>query len=130
MLRCRLVTMQRLQTLLAAPGIALALAGCSHNAPAPDANPQVLAALNAQLRVVHGETTWVTRGRGYELVGRNGGELAAVQPGLERAAAFLAQIYPHDSLAPIVVTLRRPTPPGKPLVAAAPTPADMTGTLV
>lgn len=79
---------------------------------------------------MRGETTWVARGRGYELVGRTRSDLAAVEPALERSATFLAQIYPADSVAPIVAAIRREVAPGKPFVTAAPVPSDAKGAQV
>jgi hypothetical protein len=53
-----------------------------------------------------------------------------VQPELDRATTFLSQIYPHDSIAAIVATVRRAPLPEKPFVAAAPVPTDEKGTRV
>lgn len=53
-----------------------------------------------------------------------------MQPGLDRAAAFLAQMYPGDSVVPIVAAVRRAPAPGKPYVAVAPVPADAHGAQV
>jgi hypothetical protein len=69
----------------------------------------------------------VTRGRGYELIGRTRSDLVAVQPALDRAASFMAQVYPHDSIAPVVASIRRAPSPDKPFVAAAPVPKDARG---
>ena len=80
------------------PSVALlagaVLSACASHPPTPATDPVALAAVHADLRLVRGETTWVTRGRGYELVARSRADLAVVQPGLDRAATFLAQIYP------------------------------------
>jgi hypothetical protein len=102
------------------------LSACSHNR-APETDPAALAALRADMRLVGSETTWVARGRGYELVGRSRSDLVAVQPSLDRAASYLAQIYPHDSVTAIVATIRRIPAPGKPFVAAAPIPTESKG---
>lgn len=105
----------------------VALSGCASHRTSPEADPTALAALRADIRVVRGESTWVTHGKGYELVGRTRSDLVALQPALDHASAFLSQIYPHDSVAPIVATVRRAPVPGKAFVAAAPVPADIRG---
>lgn len=110
--------------------LACAIAGCASHHPSPENDPAALAALRADVRVVGSETTWVTHGKGYELVGRTRAELLMVQPALDRAAAFLSAIYPHDSVATIVASVRRAPAPGKPFVAAAPVPSDVRGTRV
>ena len=106
------------------------LSACASHQVSPENDPAALAALRADVRLVNSDTTWVTRGRGYELVGRTRSDLVAVQPALDRAAAFMAQIYPHDSLAPVVASIRRASAPDKPFVAAAPVPTDTKGTQV
>ena len=116
------------------PSVALlagaVLSACASHPPTPTADPAALAAVHADLRLVRGETTWVTRGRGYELVAHSRADLAVVQPGLDRAATFLAQIYPADSVTPIVAAVRRAPAPGKPYITAAPVPADSHGAQV
>jgi len=105
-------------------------AGCASHRVAPENDPAALAALRADLRVVGGETTWVTHGKTYELVGRTRSDLLAAQPALDRAAAFYSQIYPRDSAAWVVATIRRAPAPGKPFVSAAPVPPDTHGARV
>jgi hypothetical protein len=115
---------------LVATSIGAALSGCASHQASPESSPAALAALHADVRVVAGETTWVTRGKGYELVGRTRSDLLMVQPGLDRATAFLSEIYPHDSISTLVATVRRAPAPEKPFVAAAPVPPDEKGTRV
>ena len=100
---------------------------CSHNA-APELDPVAIEALHADLVMAGSESTWVTNGNGYELVGRTRAELAQVKPSLDRAAAFLAQIYPRDSIAPIVATIRRF--PASLNESAVPLPPNARGTQV
>src|SRR5262245_25907500 len=100
---------------------------CASHRQAPQNDPAALAALHADLRILRGESTWVARGSGYELVGRTPADLVAVQPTLDRAATFLRSIYPLDSVEHITATVRRAPAPGKPFVAAAPVPADAKG---
>ena len=121
---------QPLRCLILTLSAGMALSGCASHRPSPENDPAALAALRADLQVVHGETTWVTRGKTYELVGRTRADLVTVQPALDRAAAFLSQIYPHDSVTTIVATVRRAPPPGKPFVPAAPIPSDARGVQV
>jgi len=119
-----------LVVLLTALTTAGVLSSCSshHTESAP--SPASLAALHADLRMVRGETTWVTHGRGYELVGRSRADLVTLQPALDRASAFLTQIYPGDTLAHIVAAVRRTPAPGKPYLTAAPVPDDARGAQV
>jgi hypothetical protein len=112
------------------PAVVGAAAACAGHRAAPDSDPLALAALDARMQLVGRDTIWVTRGMGYTLVGRSRGELAAVHAPLDRAASVLARIYPRDSLPPIVATVRRVAPPGKPYVGAAPVPANAVGAVV
>jgi hypothetical protein len=67
--------------IVAAAGFAFV--GCrSHHVT--EVTPAMLAAVRADVRLVNGETTFVTRGRSYELVGRTKADLAIVQPMLDR----------------------------------------------
>src|SRR6185312_17501530 len=83
--------------------IVLALcAACSRGTRNIETDPRALATVHADVRVVSGETTLVTHGTGYELVARTKGELARVQPELDRDAAAFKRVFPTDSLASIV----------------------------
>ncbi|OYV68515.1 MAG: hypothetical protein B7Z74_08300, partial [Deltaproteobacteria bacterium 21-66-5] len=51
---------------------AAALGACASRGPTPpDESPAIVAAVRATPRVVAGETTWVSRGAGYEIVARH-----------------------------------------------------------
>lgn len=96
----------------------------------PQVSPAAVAAVHADMRLVGNETTWVTRGTGYELVGRSKVDLAIFQPQLDRDADVLHRVFPGDTLAPLVVTVRRAPAEGKPFVPAAPIPSGAHGTVV
>src|SRR5262249_17844084 len=111
--------------------LASIVTACAHGGrQQPDITPAVLAAVHADLRVVGHESPWVTRGAGYELVGRSKADLAAFQPALDREAAMFHRVFPIDSLVPVIAVVRRQQPEGKPYVTAAPTPADENGFVV
>src|SRR6478735_2895289 len=71
-----------------------------------ESDPAAIAAVRAELRLVGGETTWVTRGQGYELIGRSKADLVALQSSLDREAATIQRVFPEDTIAPLVVTVR------------------------
>jgi hypothetical protein len=102
----------------------------SHQAPRPEVSPAALSAVHADLRLVAGETTWVTHGKAYELVGRSKSDLAMLQPQLDGAIQALQRVFPGDSLSPIIGTVRRLAAPGKTFVAAAPVPTPVSATVV
>jgi hypothetical protein len=94
--------------------------GCrSHHVA--EVTPAMLAAVHADLRLVNGETTFVTRGRSYELVGRTKADLAIVQPLLDRDRAVMGRAF-GDSIVPVTVTVRRIAADGGPFVLTAPVP--------
>ena len=110
--------------------IACTSACASHGPRPPQTSPAALAAVQAEVRIVGGETTWVTRGRGYELVGRSKADLAAFQSQLDHESDAFRRVFPIDSQATVVVAVRRQSPEGKPFVAAAPVPQTTAGPLV
>jgi hypothetical protein len=115
----------------AAVAVALFSAACgSAHSRANLDNAPAIAALHANLRVLAAETTWVTRGTGYELIGRTKVDLAAVQPQLNAEAASLNRIFPNDTLTSLVVTTRRLAPPGKGFLGAAAVPTSVAVTVV
>ncbi|HEY4216451.1 MAG TPA: hypothetical protein VGM67_04905 [Gemmatimonadaceae bacterium] len=117
--------------LVAATVTALTALGCaSHSARPSDVDPAVLARLNATLQLVGRETTWVTRGSGYELIARTKTDLAAVQPTVDGEAAAFHKVFPKDSLALAVATIRRMVPPGKLDLGPAAVPNDIRGEVV
>ncbi|HEX3865484.1 MAG TPA: hypothetical protein VHV78_01990, partial [Gemmatimonadaceae bacterium] len=119
------------RALLAPAAAALALsAGCASHNVRPEVDPQALAHLDATMRLVGAETTWVAHGAGYELIGRTRVDLAAVKPQLDGEAAAFRKVFPKDTLVPIVVTTRRITPPDKPYVGPAPVPNSVRGEVV
>ncbi|MEP7347097.1 MAG: hypothetical protein ABI877_17640, partial [Gemmatimonadaceae bacterium] len=65
-------------------------------------SPAALANVNAELRMVGGETTWVARGKGYELDARSKRDIALLQPQLDRQAAVFHAVFSVD---PIMVQL-------------------------
>jgi uncharacterized membrane protein YgcG len=111
-------------------GTALLTACATGRGRSPVDDPGALAALQADLRIVGGETTWVAHGSGYELVGRSKSELVTLQPQLDREAATFRRLFASDSLVPIVVTVRRLPAEGKPFVPAAPVPTTTPGAVV
>jgi hypothetical protein len=124
----RSVRMVLVRAALAILGVACA----SHPAsrPQPQVSPAALSAVHADLRLVNGETTWVTHGKAYELVGRSKTDLAMLQPPLDGAVQALQRVFPGDSLSPVIVTVRRLAARGKPFVAAAPVPTPVSATVV
>jgi hypothetical protein len=104
----------------AAAFFSLAFLGCARHHVA-QVTPAMLASVHADLRVVNGETTYVTRGTGYELVGRTKADLALMQPTLDRDATVMRRAF-GDSIAPVAVTVRRVAADGGPFVLAAPVP--------
>jgi hypothetical protein len=84
-----------------------ATSACFHHAPDPENNPVALAGLHAEQRLVNGDTTWVTRGNGYELVGRSRGDLVLLYQKLDAAAAAMHRVFPNDTLGSIVAVVRR-----------------------
>ncbi len=112
-------------------GLALFGAACSSaGSRASVENAAAIAAVHAELRVVGSETTWVTRGTAYELIGRTKADLAAVQPELNAEALTLNRIFPNDTLLPVVVTTRRLAPPGKGFIGAAAVPSNVGAMVV
>ncbi len=94
----------RLAAALAAGAV---VAGCASSGPkTPDENPAIVAAVQATPRVVQGETTWVTRGPGYDIVAFDRRDIAAV----DSAVAYQSQIYSRVFGAPpprVVVSVYR-----------------------
>jgi hypothetical protein len=112
---------------------ALSLAGvtaCHHGIRTIESDPVARAALKADMHLVNGETTYVTHGPGYELVGRSRGDLLRSQPQLDREAAAFRRVFPNDSLTPLLVTVRRIMPRDKPYAGFAPLPGTVNGTIV
>ncbi len=89
----------------------LAIAACSR--PQPDVTPAMLSAIHVEVRLINGETTFVTRGSGYELVARSKRELAMIEPRLDREAASIARVFGDTATpAPLIVALREITAQG------------------
>lgn len=121
--------MNRFRSIVAA-AVALSGASCASSHSKPEPQPPTLAVVNAEVRVVGSDSTWVVRGPGYELIGRSRDDLAQVQPGLDRAAELMQRVFPTDTLAPIVARVRRIAARGDSLAAPAAVPSSLTGTLV
>ncbi len=89
-------------------GVTIASSGCASSHASPETAPAALQPpANAELRVSGTDSTWVVRGTGYQLSAPSGADLARVQPSLERAAAMMSSLFPGDTLAPLVVRVRR-----------------------
>ncbi len=108
----------------------LASTGCAHGPHNIETDPTALAGVHAELRLVGSETTWVTRGDGYELIGRSKADLVTLPSQLDREAAMFRQLFPADTIRKVVVTVRRVAPVGKPYVTAAPFPPGTLSTVV
>jgi hypothetical protein len=121
--------MNRFRSIVTA-AVALAGASCASSHSTPEPQLSALASLDAEMRVVGSDTAWVVEGPGYELVGRSKGDLAQVQPALDRAAEMMQRVFPADTLAPIVARLRSIPAKGDSLTAPAAVPSSLTGTVV
>ena len=110
---------------------ALVSSGCaSRGRHSLENDPVAISAVRAELRLVGSETTWVARGQGYELIGRSKADLVALQSPLDREAAMIQRVFPEDTIARLVVTVRRVVAAGKPFVSAAPYPTTVHGPVV
>jgi hypothetical protein len=99
----------------------LASDGCASRGPGNLAtDPLALPAVQPELRLVGGETTWVTRGLGYELIGRSKADLVVLPAQLDREAATIRRLFPGDTIATVVVRVRRALLEGKPFIPAPP----------
>ncbi len=104
--------------LIAIVAAGLATTSCMfHHTPNPENDPSAIAGLKAQQRVVNGDTTWVTNGNGYELVGRTRGDLVLLYQHLDRAGAAMRKVFPSDTLASVVAVVRRIPAEGQPFRA-------------
>jgi hypothetical protein len=75
-------------------GAIACIAGCaSGGAPRPQDDPAIVAAVRADARVLGGETTWVARGRGYQLVGMTRADIAAFDSGLAHLSGAYAGVF-------------------------------------
>ncbi|HEX8724244.1 MAG TPA: hypothetical protein VF737_02520 [Gemmatimonadaceae bacterium] len=93
---------RRVAALVAAGAV---MAGCASSGPKmPDENPAIVAAVQAAPRVVQGETTWVTRGPGYDIVAFNRRDIAAVDSAVAHESALYAQMFGAAPL-PVVVSV-------------------------
>jgi hypothetical protein len=98
-----------------------ALAACTHNGNTPVMPAPV--DVPAEMRVVAGDSTWVTRGPGYELVGRTRRDLGMVQPIVDRTVANFRRVFPGDTTT-VIATVRPAPVAGQPFVSAPPTPSN------
>lgn len=99
----------------------LAGTGCaSHGPVSHETDPAAVEAVHAERRIVRGETTWVTRGLGYELIGWSKADLVVLPPELDFEADMIRRLFPEDTITTVVVTVRRATPAGKPFIPAPP----------
>ncbi len=117
--------------LIPALALSVAIAACASRGPKTfDNDPAAIAALNASVRLIGGDTTWFVRGPSYELVARTRPELVAVKPSLDRAEAALQRVFPADTLAQLLLTVRRTTPPNHPFIAPPALPTNEPGRVV
>ncbi len=81
------------QALTATLTAATVWACASSGARLPDENPALVAAVHAEPRMVSGETTWVSRGPGYELVGFTKRDIADVDSAVARQSLVYSQLF-------------------------------------
>jgi hypothetical protein len=110
--------------------VAVASSACARAPHNLENDPVAVAGVRAELRLVGSETTWVTRGSGYELVGRSKADLLVLPSQMDREYAMLRRLFPADTIPTLVVTVRRLVPAGKPFVSAAPVPPGTHSTVV
>ncbi len=104
---------------------AVGAASCaSRPTPAPSPDAAASRAVHVNARLVGNDTTWVTRGTRYELVGRRVADVRAEAPRLDRLAAVFAKVFPHDTAATLTVDLRGVSADGNSFAPPAPLPAD------
>jgi hypothetical protein len=108
--------------LLAAVLATAAACATAHKSAAPD--PAVLASIPGEPRVVNGETTWVARGVGYELVTRSKLEIPPLLAQLDDQSRYFTKEFGVDA-GKVIATVRRVGPPGAPVEASAPVPYDV-----
>ena len=114
--------MPRTRALIAILGITLATTNCASGGSrtaAEDLRP--LAVVQAELRLVGSETTWVARGVGYELVARSGRDLAQLNSSLQAQGSVFRDLFGVDP-ANVVVAVHRVTQGGERAGSIAPVP--------
>ena len=94
----------------------------AHQPPPP--NEALLASIPAEPRVVNGETTWVARGVGYELVTRAKLEVPPLITQLDDQSRFFTKEFGADP-GKVIAAVRRVGSPGSPVEASAPVPYDV-----
>lgn len=75
---------------------------------------------DASVRVVSGDTTWVTRGSAYEIVARSPSDLGLVRPMVDQEAQVLQRVFANDTLLPLVITVRHEGTGSPPIPTALP----------
>src|ERR1019366_7322 len=121
----------RFERLLLLLGAAALCAGCA-SAPASRSrapSARSVAAINADLRMVGSETTWVVLHTGFELVARSKADMPVLASSLDDEARTFRIVFNTDP-PDLVVTVRHPTSAGYGLQSAAPLPEGTTGTVV
>ena len=94
---------------VAASTLAVAMGACASSGPrTPDQNPAIVAAVQAVPRVVAGETTWVSRGPGYEIVAFTTRDIAAVDSSVARQSRAYRDVFGAEP-PPVVVLVHRVT---------------------
>lgn len=88
---------RRTPAILVLAASAIVAACASHGGPppqtAPRVDPAVLARVQADLRMVGTESTWVAHGSGYELAALSKTDIALTQQSLDRAAHAFSQAF-------------------------------------
>jgi hypothetical protein len=121
--------MYRIGFVLGAVCLAVLAAACASHGRTPE-NAIPLSSIQADLRLVGTETTWVAHGPGYELAVRAKPAIALVQPELNAEFAMLARVFPSDTGSRLTIAVRQAQPEGQPFVLAAPVPATARGPVV
>lgn len=101
--------------------VALVAAACATGHKSAGPNDALLASIPAEPRVVNGETTWVARGVGYELVTRAKLEIPPLLTQLDDQSRFFTKEFGTDP-GRVVAAVRRVGPPGSVAEASAPVP--------
>src|SRR5437016_5816875 len=100
----------------------LVLAGaCARHSGTDARTTSIPADVPAELRVVAGESTYVTRGPGYELIARSRRDLGFVAPAVDREIANFRRVFPSETTT-VIATVRPAPVAGRPFVTAPLTP--------
>jgi len=92
----------------ALPAVVALASACARSGGANARTTPIPVDVAAELRVVRGESTWVARGPGYELIARSRRDLGFVEPAVDREIASFRRVFPTDTTT--VVATVRPAP--------------------